>query len=302
MIVLNVLFLLDSRFRSLVEGMLDSFYTSAVMAMIFFAVVALSDPGYLPLYFPVVQEEEEEGKKNEDKQHDGREAAEEEGEQQEQQQQQGALLLEEGRGGDGLGGQKEKEKEVKEREPRPRMASGAGDLDIIEEEDGREEGREEAEEEGEEEEEDEEELCAYLGEDASLAGSDEREEGDEEGGEEDLDSDSESLLLEVVEATATTTAVGAAAAGGGEGGGVVKEWLRRRYCAACRVHRMPLRTKHCKGCGRCVSRLDHHSPFVGNCIGMYEWEEGEEGEGRVCARGRALQYIIRDLFSVCVCQ
>ena len=244
--------------------MLDSIYTSAVMAMVFYSVVALSDPGYLPLHFPVVQEEVEEGKKHEDKQHDGREAIEEEKEQEQQQQ---VPAVEEGRGGGG-GGHEEKEKE---REPRPRMASGAGDLDIIEEEDGREEGKEEGveEEEEEEEEEDEAELCAYLGEDASLTGSDEREEEEEEGGEEDLDSDSESLLLEVVEAISTTAAVGEAAAAGGEGGGVVREWLRRRYCAACRVHRMPLRTKHCKGCGRCVSRLDHHSPWMGNCIGTF---------------------------------
>ena len=33
----------------------------------------------------------------------------------------------------------------------------------------------------------------------------------------------------------------------------------------------PLRTKHCKSCGRCVATFDHHCDWIGNCIG--EWNK-----------------------------
>lgn len=276
--MLNLMLLRDSRFWTLVEGMLDLFYTSMVMSMVFYGVVALSNPGYLPLHFPV---QEEEKAANEDKQHrNGREGAEEREKKEEEQDddddddnhnaneeekqkqlQQEVLLREEGR--DAVC-----QTEEKERKPRPRMASGAGDLDIIEEKDGHEEATDElAGEEEEKEENDEAELCAHLGEGASLTGSDERE---ARGEEDDLESDSESLLLELVEATSTpaiSSATTRDGAGGGEDGETIRKWLRRRYCASCGVQRMPLRTHHCKECRRCVSRLDHHSLFVGNCIG-----------------------------------
>jgi DHHC palmitoyltransferase len=30
----------------------------------------------------------------------------------------------------------------------------------------------------------------------------------------------------------------------------------------------PLRAKHCRTCGRCVERLDHHCPYTNNCVGL----------------------------------
>tara|TARA_B110000977_G_scaffold131490_1_gene167533 strand:- start:7520 stop:10648 length:3129 start_codon:yes stop_codon:yes gene_type:complete len=40
-----------------------------------------------------------------------------------------------------------------------------------------------------------------------------------------------------------------------------------RYCRTCHTART-LRSKHCPFCDRCVSRMDHHCPIAGTCIGV----------------------------------
>ncbi|EIN13917.1 zf-DHHC-domain-containing protein [Punctularia strigosozonata HHB-11173 SS5] len=40
-----------------------------------------------------------------------------------------------------------------------------------------------------------------------------------------------------------------------------------RYCRTCQSYKPP-RAHHCKQCKRCVLRMDHHCPWVNNCIGF----------------------------------
>lgn len=37
-------------------------------------------------------------------------------------------------------------------------------------------------------------------------------------------------------------------------------------CRHCNNYK-PLRAHHCSICGRCVQRMDHHCPWVNNCVG-----------------------------------
>ncbi|XP_051467615.1 palmitoyltransferase ZDHHC23 [Apus apus] len=46
-----------------------------------------------------------------------------------------------------------------------------------------------------------------------------------------------------------------------EPGGVKKDW-----CAQCQLVR-PARAGHCRLCGRCVRRLDHHCVWINSCVG-----------------------------------
>ena len=40
-----------------------------------------------------------------------------------------------------------------------------------------------------------------------------------------------------------------------------------RPCTICKSVKPP-RAHHCRRCGRCVMRMDHHCPWVSNCIGL----------------------------------
>merc|ERR1719201_1910889 len=41
----------------------------------------------------------------------------------------------------------------------------------------------------------------------------------------------------------------------------------KQVCVVCRARR-EMRSHHCKECGRCVQRLDHHCPWINNCVGL----------------------------------
>jgi hypothetical protein len=66
----------------------------------------------------------------------------------------------------------------------------------------------------------------------------------------------------------TGTGNGNGHGGGGPGTGVAGDV---RFCAKCLVHKPP-RTHHCSHCNRCVLRMDHHCPWVGNCVGFYNYK------------------------------
>jgi len=41
----------------------------------------------------------------------------------------------------------------------------------------------------------------------------------------------------------------------------------RKYCKRCQSFK-PIRAHHCSICGRCIVKMDHHCPWVNNCIGI----------------------------------
>ncbi|CED83458.1 zf-dhhc-domain-containing protein [Phaffia rhodozyma] len=43
-----------------------------------------------------------------------------------------------------------------------------------------------------------------------------------------------------------------------------------RFCSKCSVYKPP-RAHHCRRCKRCVLRMDHHCPWVANCIGHHNY-------------------------------
>jgi palmitoyltransferase ZDHHC3/7/25 len=41
----------------------------------------------------------------------------------------------------------------------------------------------------------------------------------------------------------------------------------RKFCKRCKAFK-PVRAHHCSMCGRCVVKMDHHCPWVNNCVGI----------------------------------
>lgn len=41
----------------------------------------------------------------------------------------------------------------------------------------------------------------------------------------------------------------------------------KKFCKKCKSFK-PMRAHHCSMCGRCIIKMDHHCPWVNNCIGL----------------------------------
>lgn len=46
----------------------------------------------------------------------------------------------------------------------------------------------------------------------------------------------------------------------------MKKYILDNKCRKCKVTR-PLRAHHCGACGTCVLKMDHHCPWINNCVG-----------------------------------
>ena len=45
------------------------------------------------------------------------------------------------------------------------------------------------------------------------------------------------------------------------------EFKDNRGCDICGIKRLPFRARHCKDCGKCVRKFDHHCFWIGGCVG-----------------------------------
>jgi hypothetical protein len=50
-----------------------------------------------------------------------------------------------------------------------------------------------------------------------------------------------------------------------------KKDMQYRWCSTCELHK-PDRSHHCRVCDRCVLRMDHHCPWIANCVGFYNYK------------------------------
>merc|ERR1719282_2218216 len=47
----------------------------------------------------------------------------------------------------------------------------------------------------------------------------------------------------------------------------VKQSGARRFCKWCNTYK-PDRCHHCRVCKSCILRMDHHCPWIANCVGF----------------------------------
>ncbi len=52
---------------------------------------------------------------------------------------------------------------------------------------------------------------------------------------------------------------------------IKSHFIGLKFCSECLIYKPP-RTVHCWICNACITKMDHHCPFIGNCVGKGNYQ------------------------------
>lgn len=48
--------------------------------------------------------------------------------------------------------------------------------------------------------------------------------------------------------------------------------VKLRNCEKCDMRWKPMRAHHCSECNKCIFKMDHHCPWINNCVGARNYK------------------------------